>query len=75
MFKGLGTINGEGSYKFMLSAIDGDLFKDQKPDTFRIKIWDASDDNNVIYDNEIGVAEDAEPSTILSGGSIMIHKK
>jgi len=32
-FKGVGTKNGEGSYKFMIWAGDGD------PDTFRIKIW------------------------------------
>jgi PKD repeat protein len=31
--KGSGTINGEGSYKFMLWVGDG------TPDTFRIKIW------------------------------------
>ena len=33
-YKGVGTINGEGYYGFMLTATDG------SPDTFRIKIWD-----------------------------------
>jgi len=41
-FKGVGTINGEGSYKFMISA------DDDNPDTFRIQIWD---DNGIVYDN------------------------
>lgn len=41
-FKGEGTINGQGSYRFMLWADDDD------PDTFRIKIWD---DTGVVYDN------------------------
>ncbi len=41
-FKGIGTINGEGSFYFMITADDG------TPDTFRIKIWS---DLQVIYDN------------------------
>ena len=41
-FKGEGTINGEGSYMFMISA------DDDNPDTFRIQIWDA---NGIVYDN------------------------
>ena len=46
-YKGNGTINGVGDYKFMLWAGDGD------PDTFRIKIWEEeeSDNETVIYDN------------------------
>ncbi|MFW9871193.1 MAG: PKD domain-containing protein, partial [Candidatus Thorarchaeota archaeon] len=39
MFKGTGTINGEGSYKFMVMAVDGTLSDDGTCDTFRIKIW------------------------------------
>ncbi|MGB7876904.1 MAG: hypothetical protein WBL25_21175, partial [Anaerolineales bacterium] len=41
-FKGDGTINGEGNYKFMLWA------DDDGPDTFRIQIWG---DHGNIYDN------------------------
>jgi hypothetical protein len=45
-FKGAGTINDEGLYKFMITASDG------SPDTFRIKIWyeDAAGEH-VVYDN------------------------
>ncbi len=57
-FKGVGTINGQGLYNFMITAVDG------SPDTFRIKIWDA--DGNVIYDNGSQQA--------LGGGSITVHK-
>jgi hypothetical protein len=62
-FKGVGTVNGEGPYKFMLWAGDGD------PDTFRIKIWkeDEFDTETVIYDNGFEQA--------IGGGSIVIHKK
>jgi hypothetical protein len=67
MFKGSGTINGAGDYAFMVSAIDG------SPDRFRIRIWDKVT-NVVIYDNQIGAADDASPTTTLGGGSITIHK-
>jgi hypothetical protein len=62
-FKGVGTINGEGEYKFMLWAGDGE------PDTFRIRIWEEdeiSGDETTIYDNGF----DQE----ISDGSIVIHK-
>ena len=67
-YKGTGTINGEGNYGFMLSAVDGAV------DKFRIKIWD-KESENIIYDNEIGTEEDSEPSTAISGGSIIIHNE
>jgi PKD repeat protein len=41
-FKGSGTINGTGDYKFMIWTGDG------TPDTLQIKIWS---DNGVVYDN------------------------
>jgi hypothetical protein len=60
-FKGTGTSNGEGSYKFQLWAGDG------ASDTFRIKIWDEEDDvENVVYDN--GSDQD------IDGGSIVVHE-
>ncbi|MBN1453626.1 MAG: VCBS repeat-containing protein [Anaerolineales bacterium] len=67
-YKGTGTINGTGEYKFMLSAIDG------TPDMFRIKIWDKATEV-VVYDNQIGVADDADPVTAIGGGSIVVHKE
>lgn len=65
-FKGRGTINGSGDFKFMIVA------SDSSPDTFRIRIWDESD-GGVIYDNENGAPDDYA-STQISGGSIIIHK-
>jgi hypothetical protein len=67
-YKGTGTINEEGNYGFMLSAVDGAV------DKFRIKIWE-KESGNTIYDNEIGTGEDSELSTAISGGSIIVHKK
>jgi YD repeat-containing protein len=71
-FKGTGTINGAGEYGFMLSAIDGDL--KGEPDKFRIKIWDKATDI-VVYDNQSGEEENADPSTLIGGGNIIIHKQ
>ena len=72
-YKGTGTINGEGSYKFMLTAIDGKLKSELTPDTFRIKIWD-NETANIIYDNQLGLSDSLDPTTIIECGSIVIHK-
>ncbi|MCX2744459.1 PKD domain-containing protein [Mangrovivirga sp. M17] len=69
MYKGSGTINGFGNYKFMLSAIDGTTKADG--DRFRMQIWDMSD--NIIYDNQPEDDENADAATYLGGGSITIH--
>ncbi|OGC38110.1 hypothetical protein A2V54_02490 [candidate division WWE3 bacterium RBG_19FT_COMBO_53_11] len=64
-YKGTGTINGRGSYKFMLTATDAN------PDTFRIKIWD---DNGVVYDNKMSESDDSYAGTAIGGGNIQVHK-
>lgn len=74
-YKGIGVINGMGNYGFMLFGIDGDLTGGDGIDRFRIKIWDKDAGDVVVYDNEIGAADDAEASTALGGGSIVIHSK
>lgn len=70
MYKGTGTINGEGSYKFMLSAIDS-----EDGDKFRIKIWDKDDGDTIVYGNQMDALEDADPTTAIGGGSIVVHKE
>ncbi len=71
-FKGSGTINGEGDYGFMLTAIDGQRQGGGGVDRFRIKIWDKAADE-VIYDNQMGADEGSDAATALGGGSIVIH--
>ena len=59
-FKGVGTINGEGEYKFQIWA------GDNEPDTFRIKIWYEVDNMEiVVYDNGMN-----QP---IGGGNIVVH--
>jgi len=72
-YKGTGTINGDGDYGFMLTATDGDVNGGGGVDKFRIKIWDKVTDT-IVYDNQVGDADDEEPTTELVGGSIVIHK-
>jgi hypothetical protein len=74
MYKGTGTINGAGNFGFMLSAIDEELTPSTDEDMFRIKIWDKDDGDAVVYDNNVGGAEDADPTTAIAGGQIVIHK-
>jgi hypothetical protein len=75
MYKGVGTINGEGNYGFMLMAIDEGLTPSTDVDLFRIKIWDKEYGDATVYDNEMGEEEDADPMTVIGGGSIVIHKQ
>jgi len=70
-YKGTGTINGNGGYGFMLTAIDGQVIGNDL-DKFRMKIWDKTTDS-IIYDNQIGVEDNADPATAIAGGSIIIH--
>jgi len=58
----------------MLTAIDGQINGGNGEDKFRIKIWDKAM-GTVIYDNQIGDPDSADPATAISGGSIVIHKK
>jgi probable HAF family extracellular repeat protein len=76
-YKGTGTINGRGSYQFMLTAVDGDLIAKGTADRFRIKIWHHDDSTNTDvtdYDNQLDstVAGSNQEGTILGGGSINV---
>jgi hypothetical protein len=73
-FKGSGAIDGAGDYGFLLSAIDGSVNGGGGVDRFRIKIWE-TDGGQVVYDNQMGDADDAAAATELGGGSIRIHRR
>jgi probable HAF family extracellular repeat protein len=79
-YKGTGTINGTGQYKFMLTAIDGQVSGGGGVDRFRIKIWyrDANlEADVVVYDNQTDAALEGTSSegTLVDGGSIVIHRR
>ncbi len=71
-YRGEGTINGSGSYKFTLVAFDGDWNNGTNPDRFRIKIWGS---NGIVYDNAMGKDDNSNDATELGGGSIVIHEE
>ncbi len=71
-FKGTGTIDGQGDYGFMLTAIDGAVNGGGGTDRFRIRIWDRASDR-MVYDNEAGLSDAGIPSTALGGGAIIVH--
>ena len=79
-YKGTGTVNGTGSYGFMLTAIDGDVSGGGGIDKFRIKIWDNNNGGLIVYDNQLpsgtctDTSDTATPCTAIGGGSIVIHK-
>jgi hypothetical protein len=69
-YKGSGVINGSGSYSFILTAIDGALPGGGGTDKFRIKIMGSG---GVVYDNQVGASDTADPTTVINNGSIVIH--
>jgi hypothetical protein len=75
-YKGTGTINGEGNFGFMLTAIDGAINGGGGVDKLRMKIWDMDSSDTIVYDNLMGSSDDVDPETlVLRGGSIVIHNK
>ena len=74
-YKGVGTINGSGNYGLMLTVIDEKLTPSTDKDLFRIKIWDKDDNDAVVYDNQMGDEDDADPATAIGGGNITIHEE
>ena len=73
-YKGEGLLNGSAGYGFMLTANDGQVNGGGGVDRFRIKIWEQAT-GSVVYDNQMGDAEDAAASTAIQGGSIVVHSK
>jgi len=74
-YKGSGTVNGAGSYSFLVTATDGDIMGGIGADKFRIQIWDNAT-GTVVYDNAFGASVElgaANPQPI-GGGSIVVHK-
>jgi PKD repeat protein len=63
-FKGTGTVNGAGTYKFMIWATDNGA----SGDAFRIRIWAETDGiEDVVYDNGV--------QRLIGGGQIVVHTK
>ena len=68
IYKGSGTVNGAGNYGFLLSIVDNG----NSGDKFRMKIWDRNTDVT-IYDNQVGAGDNAEATTQIAGGNIVVQ--
>ena len=69
MYRGNGTINGTGNYKFLLSVVDGDDYSPAVVDKFRLKITDAAT-GTLIYDNQMGAPDTAMATCPITSGVI-----
>lgn len=75
--EGIGTINGEGDYDYLVTMVDGELSGGE--DSIRIRIQERLTDGSpgtVIYDSQ--VAGDTHPAALptveVQRGSIVIHR-
>jgi hypothetical protein len=66
-FKGYGQLNNETGYKYLLTVIDGQAPKGGGVDKFRIKIWNEKT-GEVVFDNQVGDDDDADPTTPVGDG-------
>jgi len=55
-----------------VTVIDGQASGGGGVDKFRIKIWDKAT-GQVVYDNQPGDPDNADATTVIGGGSIVIH--
>ena len=72
-YKGLGQVNGTGSYGFLLTVVDGQAPGGGGVDKFRLKVWDIAT-NAIVYDNVLGGSDDmdtANPQAIASGSIVI----
>jgi hypothetical protein len=74
-YKGTGTVNGAGSYGFLLTATDGQRPGGGGLDRFRIKVWDVGS-GMIVYDN-VGGPDDIDVANpqVIGGGSVVIQTK
>lgn len=74
-YQGSGTINGNGSFGFILTVIDGQVTGGGGVDKLRMKIWNKSN-GAIIYDNQVNgdTGDNANPTTAIDGGNIIISR-
>ena len=71
-YSGVGKLNGVGGFGFFVSVIDGQAPGGGGVDKFRIKIWKRRT-LRVVYDNQAGAPESADPKSVLRVGNIAIR--
>jgi PKD repeat protein len=72
LYRGTGTINGAGSYAFLVSAVDGDDIGGGAVDRLRIRITNQAT-GAVVYDNQMGAADTAIATGPITGGDVNVR--
>src|SRR5207247_2335672 len=70
-FKGFGKLNGDASYYFILTVVDGRLLRGGGADRIRMKIWNRTT-GAVVYDSQPGASDTADPTTAVGTGSSIV---
>jgi predicted outer membrane repeat protein len=71
-YKGSGKVTGDvSSYGFALTVNDGQVSSGGGVDRIRLKIWKKSN-NAVVYDNQSGASDGANPTTAVGSGSSIV---
>jgi hypothetical protein len=73
-YKGTATVNDQPGFGFLLTAIDGARLPGGGPDKLRVKVWNTTT-GTIVYDNQVGAPDAANPTTSIKGGQIAIGGK
>jgi hypothetical protein len=69
-FEGVGTLNGEDGYSFLVSLTDGGSPGSKDRARFRVK----GSDGGLVFDTQPGDPFDAAPTSRPSAGNVTVHK-
>ncbi len=74
-YRGEGRLQHDpNEYAFALTVIDGSKPGGGGENKLRFQLWDKVT-GDLVYDNQSGSADDADPTTVLGGGNISVHTK
>ena len=73
-FQGFGKWNGASGYNFILTVVDGNMPGGDGVDKFRLKIWNKIT-GVVVFDNQMGASDAADPTTAVGPGSSIVIQK
>ena len=73
-FQGYGKLNGAPGYNFILTVVDGDMLGGDGVDKFRLKIWNKAT-GAIVFDNQMGASDAADPIIPIGAGSSIVIQK
>lgn len=67
-------LRNEAGYKYLLTVVDGQAPNGGGVDKFRIKIWN-DNTGEIVFDNQMGDSDDADPTTPVGDGKSISFPK